>query len=149
MLADELAGMGSVRLIDSSPQILPNGSSRERSSVQSVLQSKGVSFLGGKRVSDITCENPEEGYTVTFSGSDMHSSTADLVFWTCGNYRNKVPFSTLSNAGDDELLAESTLALKGFPNVFAVGDMVSYSALKGNGLKPSFWALLSTHTKCT
>ena len=126
MLADELAGIGSVQLIDSSSQILPSGSSRERSSVQSVLQSKGVTFVGGKRVSDISSKDPAQGFTIQFSGNDLDSFTSDLVFWTCGNYRNKVPFRTLSSTAEDELLAENTLALKGFPNVFAVGDMVSY-----------------------
>ncbi len=125
-IADRLKDRGRVRLVDRNAKILANSTEANRSIAELALSQRGVWTDLNTRVSQVT----EDEVTLDYAdGSD--TLPVDIVLWTVGSTFSKV-IQNLSIAHNRQgaIATEPTLQVKGYADVFAIGDL---AALESNG----------------
>jgi len=124
-IADRLKDRGRVRLVDRNAKILSNSTAANRKIAELALSQRGVWTDLNTRVSQV---NDGE---ITLDYSDgCDTLPVDIVLWTVGS-----SFSTMlqnlplergrQGSRQGAIATESTLQVKGNPDVFAIGDLAS------------------------
>ncbi|MFN3926920.1 MAG: NAD(P)/FAD-dependent oxidoreductase [Pseudanabaenaceae cyanobacterium] len=114
-VSDRLGERGRVRVVERSPYLLKNSPVRNRRAAELALQKKGV----WQDVATSVVAIAPDSITLDYGneGKDLETLPVDIVMWTVGNARH----SLLQCLGEQWEL-EPTLQLRGYPEVFVVGD---------------------------
>jgi NADH dehydrogenase len=120
-IADRLKDRGRVRLVDRNPKILSNSTAANRKIAESALSQRGVWTDLNTRVSQITADEITLDY-----GDGSDTLPVDIVLWTVGSTFS----TTLQKLGVEHnqqgaIATESTLQMKGYADVFAIGDLAN------------------------
>lgn len=129
------------QIIDPSPTICASAPAGNRDTATKVLRDRKVDLLLNTRVESLerrTGEVPGAVINLSSSTGGAESKTeADLVLWTIGN-RAAVPpregggaESSFPTSGRGQAHTESSLRVKGHPNVFALGDSAAVRDASG------------------
>jgi len=118
---------GRVRLVDRNPKILANSTDANRTIAELALSQRGVWTDLNTRVSQITDGEITLDYA---DGSD--TLPIDILLWTVGSTFSKMLQNLpVKHNQQGAIATESTLQIKGYADVFAIGDIAS---LDGNHL---------------
>jgi apoptosis-inducing factor 2 len=100
-----------------------------RQRLEDLAKSRGISVLTGEYVDDIPAGNVTSTGVKTRSGTHIDG---DLVVSTRGGRPNTgfLEGSGLSLTSSGRVRIESTLQAKGFPNIFAAGDIMDFDEQK-------------------
>jgi NADH dehydrogenase len=120
-IADRLKDRGRVRLVDRNDKILSNSTDANRQIAELALSKRGVWTDLNTRVSQVN----DGEVTLDYSdGSD--TLPVDIILWTVGSTFSKMLQSLPVEHGRQGAIAtEMTLQVKGYPDVFAIGDLAS------------------------
>jgi NADH:ubiquinone reductase (non-electrogenic) len=112
---------GRVRLVDRNPQILANSTDANRKIAEFALSQRGVWTDINTRVSQIS-----EG-SITLDYADGRDTLPiDLLLWTVGSTFSKMLQNLpVEHNRQGAIATESTLQVKGYTDVFAIGDIAS------------------------
>jgi NADH:ubiquinone reductase (non-electrogenic) len=124
-VADRLKDRGRVRLVDRNTKILSNSTDANRKIAELALSQRGVWTDLNTRVSQVYDGEVTLDYT---DGSD--TLPVDIVLWTVGSTFSKIlqnlPVEhNRQGLRQGAIATESTLQVKGYENVFAIGDLAS------------------------
>ncbi|WP_055075730.1 NAD(P)/FAD-dependent oxidoreductase [Pseudanabaena sp. 'Roaring Creek'] len=119
-IADRLKDRGRVRLVDRNSQILSNSTQSTRQIAELALSQRGVWTDLNTRVSQVGEEEVTLDYT---NGSD--TLPVDIVLWTVGSTFSKMLRDLPVEHKQGAIATEATLQVKGYPYVFAIGDLAS------------------------
>ncbi|PZO40610.1 MAG: FAD-dependent oxidoreductase [Pseudanabaena frigida] len=126
-IADRLKDRGRVRLIDRNDKILANSTEANRSIAELALSQRGVWTDLNTRVSQVTDEEVILEYA---DGSD--TLPVDIILWTVGSTFSKLLQNLpVSHNHRGTIATESTLQVKGYPDVFAIGDLAGCTDANG------------------
>ena len=128
-IGDRLKERGRVRLVDRNDKILANSTDANRAIAERALSQRGVWIDFNTRVSQVT----EDEVTLDYAdGSD--TLPVDIVLWTVGSVFSKVIQNlAVGHNSKGEIVTEPTLQVKGYPDVFVIGDLAGLS-IKGQPL---------------
>jgi NADH dehydrogenase len=112
---------GRVRLVDRNPQILANSTDANRKIAEFALSQRGVWTDINTRVSQIS-----EG-SITLDYADGRDTLPiDLLLWTVGSTFSKMLQNLpVEHNRQGAIAIASTLQVKGYADVFAIGDIAS------------------------
>ncbi|NMF59368.1 NAD(P)/FAD-dependent oxidoreductase [Pseudanabaena yagii] len=118
-IADRLKDRGRVRLVDRNAKILANSTEANRAIAELALSQRGVWTDLNTRVSQVT----EDEVTLDYAdGSD--TLPVDIVLWTVGSTFSKVIQNLpIGHNRQGAIATEPTLQVKGYADVFAIGDL--------------------------
>lgn len=120
-IADRLKDRGRVRLVDRNDKILSNSTDANRNIAELALSKRGIWTDLNTRVSQVNDGEVTFDYT---DGSD--TLPADIVLWTVGSTFSKMLQNLpVEHNRQGAIATESTLQVKGYPDVFAIGDLAS------------------------
>ena len=112
---------GRVRLVDRNPQILANSTDANRKVAELALSQRGVWTDINTRVSQIS-----EGAITLDYADGKDTLPFDLLLWTVGSAFSKMLQNLPVEHNRQGVIAtESTLQVKGYADVFAIGDLAS------------------------
>ena len=127
-IADRLKERGRVRLVDRNDKILASSTDANRTIAELALSQRGVWTDLNTKVSQITDSEVTLEYA---DGSD--TLPVDIVLWTVGSTFSKVlrnlPFD---HNREGAIATEPTLQVKGWSEVFAIGDLANLRDSNGN-----------------
>lgn len=125
---------GKIFLIDAGERILSGFHPRTSSYAQKVLEKLGVSVLTNTKVTEVNPDNVK----IMCNGSPLEIS-AGTILWAAGVRASSLAQKlaertgvTLDRAGRVEV--EGNLSIKGYPNIFVVGDLASSKTPDGKPL---------------
>ncbi len=123
-IADRLKERGRVRLVDRNAKILANSTDANRAISELALSQRGVWTDLNTRVSQVT----EDEVTLDYAdGSD--TLPVDIVLWTVGSTFSKVIQNLpIAHNRQGAIATEPTLQVKGYADVFAIGDLAALEA---------------------
>jgi len=118
-IADRLQERGRVRLVDRNNKILANSTEANRAIAELALSQRGVWTDLSTSVSQVT----EDEVTLDYAdGSD--TLPVDIVLWTVGSTFSKVIQNLpVGHNRQGAIATEPTLQVKGYTDVFAIGDL--------------------------
>ncbi|MCY7331512.1 MAG: FAD-dependent oxidoreductase, partial [Pseudanabaena sp. CAN_BIN31] len=120
-IADRLKDRGRVRLVDRNDKILSNSTDANRNIAELALSKRGIWTDLNTRVSQVNDGEITFDYT---DGSD--TLPADIVLWTVGSTFSKMLQNLpVEHNRQGAIATASTLQVKGYPDVFAIGDLAS------------------------
>lgn len=120
-IADRLKERGRVRLVDRNPKILNNSPEANRKIAELALSQRGVWTDLNTRVSQISDGEVTLDYA---DGGD--TLPVDIVLWTVGSTFSKMLQNLpVEHRQQGAIATESTLQVKGYADVFAIGDLAS------------------------
>lgn len=126
-IADRLKDRGRVRLVDRNHKILANSTDANRKIAESALSQRGVWTDLNTKVSQVTDREVTLDYA---DGSD--TLPVDIIVWTVGSTFTKMLQNLpVKHNHQGAIATESTLQVKGYADVFAIGDLAS--CLDANG----------------
>ncbi|MBD2178658.1 NAD(P)/FAD-dependent oxidoreductase [Pseudanabaena sp. FACHB-1998] len=118
-IADRLKDRGRVRLVDRNLKILGNSTDANRQIAELALSQRGVWTDLNTRVSQITDSEVTLDYA---DGSD--TLPVDIVLWTVGSTFSKMLQNlTLEHSRQGAIATDLTLQVKGYADIFAIGDL--------------------------
>lgn len=120
-IADRLKERGRVRLVDRNAKILNNSTEANRKIAELALSQRGVWTDLNTRVSQINDSEVTLDYA---DGSD--TLPVDIVLWTVGSNFSKVLQNLSVEHRQGAIATESTLQVKGYTDVFAIGDLANF-----------------------
>ena len=120
-IADRLKERGRVRLVDRNAKILNNSTEANRKIAALALSQRGVWTDLNTRVSQINDSEVTLDYA---DGSD--TLPVDIVLWTVGSNFSKVLQNLSVEHRQGAIATESTLQVKGYSDVFAIGDLANF-----------------------
>ena len=120
-IADRLKERGRVRLVDRNAKILNNSTEANRKIAELALSQRGVWTDLNTRVSQINDSEVTLDYA---DGSD--TLPVDIVLWTVGSNFSKVLQNLSVEHRQGAIATESTLQVKGYSDVFAIGDLANF-----------------------
>ncbi|MEI6064905.1 MAG: NAD(P)/FAD-dependent oxidoreductase [Pseudanabaena sp. ELA748] len=120
-IADRLKERGRVRLVDRNAKILSNSTDSNRKIAELALSQRGVWTDLNTRVSQINDSEVTLDYA---DGSD--TLPVDIVLWTVGSNFSKVLQNLSVEHHQGAIATESTLQVKGYADVFAIGDLANF-----------------------
>ena len=127
-IADRLKERGRVRLVDRNDKILASSTDANRTIAELALSQRGVWTDLNTKVSQVTDSEVTLEYA---DGSD--TLPVDIVLWTVGSTFSKVlrnlPFD---HNREGAIATEPTLQVKGWSEVFAIGDLANLRDSNGN-----------------
>jgi len=123
-IADRLQERGRVRLVDRNNKILANSTEANRTIAELALSQRGVWTDLSTSVSQVT----EDEVTLDYAdGSD--TLPVDIVLWTVGSTFSKVIQNLpVGHNRQGAIATEPTLQVKGYTDVFAIGDLAGLDA---------------------
>jgi len=123
-IADRLQERGRVRLVDRNNKILANSTEANRTIAELALSQRGVWTDLSTSVSQVT----EDEVTLDYAdGSD--TLPVDIVLWTVGSTFSKVIQNLpVGHNRQGAIATEPTLQVKGYADVFAIGDLAGLDA---------------------
>ncbi len=123
-ISDRLKERGRVRLVDRNAKILANSTDANRAIAELALSQRGVWTDLNTRVSQVT----EDEVTLDYAdGSD--TLPVDIVLWTVGSAFSKVIQNLpVGHNRQGAIATEPTLQIKGYADVFAIGDLAGLDA---------------------
>ena len=119
-IADRLKSRGRVRLIERDSVILANSPPANRVAAERALITRGIWTDLSTSVSQVM----ESEITLDYSsGSD--TLPVDMMMWMVGNSISKLAHSLElpHNQRNGRVIVESTLQVKGYPEIYAIGDI--------------------------
>ncbi len=118
-IADRLKERGRVRLVDRNNKILGNSTDANRKIAELALSQRGVWTDLNTRVSQVTDSE------VTFDYADGSDTLpVDIVLWTVGSTFSKLLQNLpVEHRRQGAIATEPTLQVKGYADVFAIGDL--------------------------
>jgi len=126
-IADRLKDRGRVRLVDRNHKILANSTDTNRKIAELALSQRGVWTDLNTKVSQVTDREVTLDYA---DGSD--TLPVDMIVWTVGTTFTKMLQNLpVKHNHQGAIATESTLQVKGYADVFAIGDLAS--CLDANG----------------
>ena len=120
-IADRLKERGRVRLVDRNAKILNNSTEANRKIAELALSQRGVWTDLNTRVSQINDSEVTLDYA---DGSD--TLPVDIVLWTVGSNFSKVLQNLSVEHRQGAIATEYTLQVKGYSDVFAIGDLANF-----------------------
>ncbi|HBC43662.1 MAG TPA: FAD-dependent oxidoreductase [Pseudanabaena sp.] len=123
-IADRLQERGRVRLVDRHNKILINSTEANRAIAEFALSQRGVWTDLNTSVSQVT----EDEVTLDYAdGSD--TLPVDIVLWTVGSSFSRVIQNLpVSHNRQGAITTEPTLQVKGYNDVFVIGDLAGIEA---------------------
>jgi NADH dehydrogenase len=120
-IADRLKDRGRVRLVDRNDKILSKSTDANRNIAELALSKRGVWTDLNTQISQV---NDDEVTFDYINGSD--TLPADIVLWTVGSAFSKMLQNLpVEHNRQGAIATASTLQVKGYPDVFAIGDLAS------------------------
>jgi NADH dehydrogenase len=120
-IADRLKDRGRVRLVDRNDKILSRSTDANRNIAELALSKRGVWTDLNTQISQV---NDDEVTFDYINGSD--TLPADIVLWTVGSAFSKMLQNLpVEHNRQGAIATASTLQVKGYPDVFAIGDLAS------------------------
>lgn len=129
-IADRLKERGRVRLVDRNANILANSTPANRTIAEQALSKRGVwTDLNTK----VTLLSDSEVTLEYANYSDI--LPVDLVLWTVGSSFSRVLKKLpVEHNQRGAISTESTLQVKGYPHIFAIGDLANCADAQGQTL---------------
>ena len=120
-IADRLKARGRVRLVDRNDKILNSSTTENRQIAELALSKRGVWTDLNTTVSQVNDREVTLNY-----GDGSDTLPVDIVLWTVGSSFSKILQNLpVEHNRQGAIATESTLQVKGYPQVFAIGDLAS------------------------
>ncbi|NUN63984.1 NAD(P)/FAD-dependent oxidoreductase [Pseudanabaena biceps] len=129
-IADRLQERGRVRLVDRNANILANSTAANRTIAERALSQRGVWTDLNTKVTQLN-----DGAVTLEYASYSDTLPVDLVLWTVGSsFSRMLKKLPVEHNQRGAIATESTLQVKGYPHVFAIGDLANCVDAQGQTL---------------